>query len=147
MTTAQTGAPIDPSHRVKALIALTQELTDIFLQENTALKERRPAAIAPLQADKARLAAAYAKSIRQIAEDRSLVSDAGDALLDELREITRIFEDGAREQRALLSAAQTAGERVMQAVADEAAAQNAAPGYGAPEKAAGAAPLAIDERA
>ena len=139
-------AQIDPSHRVRALIALTEELTDVLSQENTALKDRRPSAIAPLQADKARLAAAYATTIRQIAADRSLVSGAGDILLDELREITKIFEQRAQEQRALLSAAQSAGESVLRAVADEARAVDAAPGYGAQTDAA-PSPLSLDERA
>ena len=56
----------DPEFRVKALIALTQELTDIFVQENDCLRARNAAGMAPLQEDKARLAAAYATTIRQI---------------------------------------------------------------------------------
>lgn len=120
---------VDPTSRVKALIALTEELTSIFVQENESLKTRRPGAIAPLQSDKARLAGAYAQSIRQIAKDRGLVDAAGDELLADLKEITRTFEQRVAEQRALLGGAQKASESVLRAVAEEAATDKASGQY------------------
>jgi len=152
----------DPEFRVKALIALTQELTDIFVQENDCLRARNAAGMAPLQEDKARLAAAYATTIRQIADDRDCAAPAGEALLSQLRSITKIFEARAAEQRALLNGAQQAGESVLKAIAAELTAQEQAPGYGetgrgvsstaaqAPGSDAGRAahrPLAINENA
>ncbi|MEX0645659.1 MAG: hypothetical protein WD076_10125, partial [Parvularculaceae bacterium] len=77
-----TSIHMDAATRVRTLIALTEELASIISDENSALSERRPRDIAPLQADKARLAAAYAQSIRDIAADRSLVDGAGDTLLE-----------------------------------------------------------------
>ena len=139
---------VDPAMRVKALIALTQELTSIFTQENDSLRERRPADMAPLQADKARLAAAYAQSIRQVAQDRSLVDGAGDGLLEQLKEITRTFESRANEQRALLSGAQAASEGVLRAVADEAEAAASTSAYNNPSErnsAANATPITLNE--
>jgi hypothetical protein len=121
------SAVMDPAFRVKTLIALTEELTSIISRENALLAERRPQAILPLQDDKARLAAAYAQSIRQIAMDRTSISGAGAALIEELKSITRAFEERATEQRALLDGARRASEGVMRAVAAEAAAP--APGY------------------
>ncbi len=143
----------DPALRVRALIALTEELGAIIEQENSHLRARRPRDLSPLQADKARLAAAYAEAIREVACDRAAIGAAGEALLTKLREITREFETRAGEQRALLETAMETGEGVMRAIAAEVAA-NAAPSYGAGEKlpgdpGAGAAwgPLSVDERA
>jgi hypothetical protein len=123
-----TAAALDATTRVRSLIAITEELTAIFDRENAALNARRPREIAPLQADKARLAAAYAQSIRDIAADRRVVAGAGSILIEKLRELTKTFEQRADEQRALLEAARRAAAGVVKAVADEAAAA-ATPAY------------------
>lgn len=137
--------------RVKTLIALTEELTEIFVRENESLAARRPSELIPFQHDKARLAAAYAQSIREIAADRNVVAGASDTLMEQLREITRTFEDRATEQRALLEGAQLGAEGVLKAVATEAAAISAAPGYesntGGKRAQRAAAPVALNERA
>lgn len=141
---------MDPVLRVKAMIALTQELTAIFVEENAALKARRPGDMALLQADKARLAAAYANTIRQVGEDRRLVDGAGDDLLAQLKDITRTFEARAREQRALLAGAQKAGESVLRAIADEVATQTKPQTYGgngAASDAGDTAPMRLSEQA
>lgn len=141
------GADMDPALRVETLIALTEELSAIFERENDALTGRRHAEIAPLQADKARLAAAYAQSIRAVAANRGLVASAGAELIERLRETTLVFERRASDQRALLDGARRASEGVLRAVAEEAAA-GSAPAYaaGAPRRPA-SGPLAIDENA
>lgn len=140
---------IDPAVRVETLIAMTEELTAIFVKENEALAARRPGDLAPLQADKARLAAAYAQSIRAIAADRSLVVGAGDELMQRLRAITLDFETRAGEQRALLDGARLAAEGVLRAVAEEAGAKDAAVGYSGPKtsRPLSSAPLAVNEKA
>jgi len=124
-----TSIHMDAATRVRTLIALTEELASIITDENAALTARRPADIAPLQADKARLAAAYAQSIRDIAADRSLVDGAGDTLLEALKSVTKVFEKRALEQGALLNGARLAAEGVMRAVAAEAATVAADPAY------------------
>jgi len=136
------SAAMEPHLRVKTLIALTEELTAIIARENTLLSEQRPQAILPLQDDKARLASAYAQSIRQIAADRSSVSGAGAALIEQLKEITAAFERRAGEQRALLEGAMRASEGVMRAIAAEAAPTT--PGY---EDADKRAPIILDRKA
>jgi hypothetical protein len=137
-----TDAP-DPAARVSMLIALTEQLTAIISRENELLESRRPAELSALQPEKARLAAAYAQSIRTVAEDRASVSRAGDALISELRALTETFEARARRQRALLEAARAAGESLVRAIADEAASR-AEPGYAVSRD---AAPIAVDEKA
>ena len=88
--------------RVRTLIALTEELTAIFAEENASLAAGRPEELILYQDDKSRLAAAYQDSIRRIAADRAVLDDAGDPLLEELRTITCAFEQRAAEQHALL---------------------------------------------
>lgn len=140
-----TAAAPDATTRVKTLIALTEELTAIIARENELLHARRPQDLTALQPDKARLAAAYAQSIRHIAADRSSVAGAGEGLIDKLREITRTFEARAQHQRALLDGARAASESVLRAVADEAGKADE-PGYGA-KRAVNAAPLILDSKA
>ncbi|MCA8888459.1 MAG: hypothetical protein KDA46_06515 [Parvularculaceae bacterium] len=137
-----TEMAIEATTRVKTLIALTEELTSIIEQENTLLHERRPQAIAPLQNDKARLAAAFAQSIREIARDRASVAGASDALMIKLRELTATFEQRAEEQHALLDGARTATESVLKAVADETREKPASYGDGADKT----APLILNQR-
>ena len=146
-----TATTLDAATRVRTLIALTEELTDIFVKENQCLAERKPREMAPLQADKARLAAAYAQSIREIAADRSVVDGAGDALMEQLRAITQEFEARATDQRALLDGARYAAEGVLRAVADEAGKAERDPAYGASSSGAKAparaAAIAVNEEA
>lgn len=139
-----TTATLDPATRVKTLIALTEELTAIITRENELLSARRPREISELQPDKARLAAAYAQSIRHVAADRTSVSGAGEGLIAKLKEITKTFEERARHQRALLDGARAASESVVRAVAEEAG-KTAEPGYGQVRGAT--APIVVDDKA
>ena len=118
-----------PTDRVQSLIEITQSLSTIFAQENTLLESHRPREMAPLQAEKARLAAAYAKSIRDIATNRSLVDGAGDELLSTLKDITRTFEERAAHQKSLLDGASKASEGLVKAIAAEAHAAQSQPTY------------------
>ena len=136
----------DPTERVRALMDITQSLSAIFAQENELLETRRPREIAPLQAEKARLAAAYAQSIRDVAQNRATVQSADSTLLAELRDITASFEERAAHQRALLEGAAKAGEGVIKAIADEAAAQQQSQNYGSTTTPM-SAPISVNENA
>ena len=105
MTTLETiPAPAD---RIAALIDITESLNLIFEEENEAIEEERAEDAAPLQEEKARLASAYAQSIRAVAADRAGVSGVDQAMLVRLRAVTVTFEARAARQRALLD--QSAG--------------------------------------
>ena len=132
--------------RIETLIALTEDLSVIFEKENELLRTRRPQEILPLQEDKARLAAAYAQSIRDVAQDRADIAGANSALLETLRDITRRFEKNANEQRALLDGARHATEGVLRAIADEAENENDA-NYADKSAAKSSAPIVLNERA
>lgn len=98
-----------PDERIETLIAITRALADIFETENLALFERSAGDLAPLQPVKARLAAAYAQSVRLVAADRRAAIGAPEALLSDLREATEAFTARAARQRALLEGHGLAG--------------------------------------
>ena len=133
--------------RIKSLIELTESLSDIFVEENILLSTQRPSAIAPLQEEKARLAAAYAQSIREVATSRTAVSGADSALLRKLRTITKTFQERAADQHALLEGARQAAEGVVNAVAEEAAKDKQPSKYAGDAGAVTPAPIILDESA
>jgi hypothetical protein len=122
--------------RVRALIDLTEALSAVVAQENAILATRRPRDLEPLQAEKARLAAAYARSIRDIAADRGHIAGASAPLIEQLRDLTKTFEGRAMRQQALLDGATKAGEGLLRAVAQEAGRAGEVRG-----------PVVLDERA
>lgn len=127
---------LSAEERVRALIELTESLNDLVTRENDILSTRRPRDLASLQAEKARLAGAYAGAIRDIARDRAVVAGAGGPLIEKLRELTKTFEGCALRQQALLEGATKAGEGLVRAVAEEAGRASHA-----------RAPVVLDERA
>jgi hypothetical protein len=131
-----TTEPMTAEARVRALIDLTESLSALVTQENDILATRRPRDLAPLQAEKARLAAAYAGAIRDIASDRTTVAGASAPLIEKLREMTKTFEGCAMRQQALLEGATKAGEGLVRAVASEASRAASRP-----------APVVLDESA
>ncbi len=143
MTTLAT----DAVERIKSLIEITESLSNIFVEENNLLSTQRAAAIAPLQEEKARLAAAYAQSIRDIAANRGVVGGADSALLTKLRGITKTFEERAADQHALLTGARQAAEGVVKAVSEEVAASKTQASYGDERIPAEPAPIICDESA
>lgn len=100
-----------PAERIKALIDITESLNLIFEEENAAIEDRRPEDAAPLQAEKARLASAYAQSIRAVAADRKGAAALDQALLSRLRTVTASFEARAVRQRTLLDGGFEASSR------------------------------------
>ena len=102
MNHAESSLETDAESHVGALIDITLSLSAIVEQENEALVARRTGDIAPLQAEKARLAAAYAQSIRAVAANRAAASSADPGLLSRLRALTESFEAMALRQRDLL---------------------------------------------
>lgn len=143
--------------RIAHLIDLTRALSDVFAEENALLATQRPSAIAPLQAEKSRLAAAYATAIRDIAHNRHLVEGTEDTMLETLRHMTDRFNSLATDQKNLLAGANRARIAVVQAIAAEADAGPAKSGtreFSSVYKPAGmnaspsaSTPISINERA
>lgn len=93
----------DTQMRVHSLIKITQRLTDIFIEENELLETRRPNEIIPFQEEKAKLAAAYAQLIRNVASNRRKIGGISEELMQTLRDLTINFEQSAQKQHALLN--------------------------------------------
>lgn len=102
MPPANSEAETSATQRVQALIEITQSLNEIFEQENAALIAQQVSELQQYQADKARLAASYAVSIRNVAADRNTIRTVAPEVLLELREMTACFEAHAAHQRFLL---------------------------------------------
>ncbi len=110
MTALETIHSPEAADRIAALIDITESLNLIFEEENEAIEEDRPEDAAPLQEEKARLASAYAQSIRMIAADRIGVAAVDQAALVRLRAVTAVFEARAAHQRALLDGVEETAE-------------------------------------
>jgi hypothetical protein len=103
MTQHSYGPDANPAAHIQTLIDLTASLNLIFEEENAAIEAQRASDVAPLQAEKARLASAYAQSIRAIAADRAGMGAVDHDLLLQLRQVTERFETRAAHQRSLLN--------------------------------------------
>jgi hypothetical protein len=110
-----TDAAPDAAARIQSLITLTQSLSDLFERENILIANGRPDELGPLQAEKKRLAAAYAQSIRALADARALIDGADALLLEELRSMTASFEARAARQKTLLERASGGGAKAPMA--------------------------------
>ena len=102
MPPANSDSETSATQRVQALIEITQSLNEIFEQENAALIAQQVSELQQYQADKARLAASYAVSIRNVSADRNTIRTVAPEVLLELREMTACFEAHAAHQRFLL---------------------------------------------
>lgn len=117
--TAADAAALSPTERVERLIDLTERLGGVIGKENELITTRRAREIAPYQAEKTRLAAAYAEEIRAIAADRNRYRGASERLIAKLKQLTREFEDKAAHQRALIDGVKRVSEGLIKAVAEE----------------------------
>ncbi|MEO0320921.1 MAG: hypothetical protein AAF199_08535, partial [Pseudomonadota bacterium] len=115
---AQTDIDTAP---IEELIAMTRALTVIFEEENQHLSAGDAGAIANLQAEKNRLAIAYATAIRTLATNRAGASRLDAALMETLRGLTGRFTALANDQRNILRGAQLAHKGLVDAVVSAAA--------------------------
>ncbi|WP_411820604.1 hypothetical protein ABFZ85_04775 [Hyphococcus formosus] len=116
MPPANSEAETSATQRVQALIEITQSLNEIFEQENAALIAQQVSELQQYQADKARLAASYAVSIRNVAADRNTIRTVAPEVLLELREMTACFEAHAAHQRFLLEKISERREKTAQSI-------------------------------
>ena len=119
----------EKSQKIENLIELTNALADLFTQENNLLSAHKASEIAPIQAEKARLANAYGTAIRDLAANRSAYDDVSDSLMQCLRDTTERFTGLAQTQHALLDGANQSASRVVEAVREASVQERS--GYGA----------------
>ncbi|MEO1706566.1 MAG: hypothetical protein AAFR69_02425 [Pseudomonadota bacterium] len=112
----ETAPQDDNVSRIEELIALTGSLTTLFEQENRHLTAGETLNFADLQAEKNRLALAYATAIRSLAESRAKAGALDPNLLEILRGLTARFTALANDQRNILQGTQTAHKGLVEAV-------------------------------
>lgn len=104
MTTVHLDREYNAANCVRSLISVTEALNDLIDKENDAISAGRTDEIAPYQAEKARLAASHARSIKTLAANRAAFCTVDESLLTELRAHTQTFEARIEKQQILLGA-------------------------------------------
>ncbi|WP_425408469.1 hypothetical protein [Hyphococcus sp.] len=102
MTTITFEREYNAANCVRSLISVTEALSDLIARENSALNAGRAEEIRPYQAEKARLAASHARSIKTLSANRAAFCAVEESLLIELRTLTTDFETRLEEQQALM---------------------------------------------
>lgn len=87
---------------VRSLISVTEALNELIGKENDAISAGRPDDVGPFQAEKARLAATHARSIKTLSANRAAFCAVDESLLIELRAHTETFEMRIQKQQMLL---------------------------------------------
>ena len=104
-----------------SLTEITERLAEIILQENQALKQRRPRELAETQAEKERLANEYEGKMRDFQSDPKLITrlQAGD--VDRLKAATGRFQDALEDHRRLIQTTKSVTERMLREITREVA--------------------------
>jgi ABC-type transporter Mla subunit MlaD len=146
---------MDNVARIQALMAAAGRLIRLIEQENEHLAAMQPQRIAETLDEKAGLTRTYAALSRDIKADPALLAALGQAVRAELADVLKRFDQAVTANEHHLKAMRIANERVMKAIVDAHAAQQAVTaGYSstggppAPARSAQAAPrsIAVDRR-
>ena len=141
----------NPTDRAEQLLALTERLTALVVDETSRIRARQPLLEGAPADEKQRLANAYRLELARVKDDRSLIEGAPAALLDQLRERTARLQEELDSHEAALSAIKVVTEGLVQAMAEEIARQrNGEAPYGAQgatAQPAGPRPAVLDRRA
>ncbi len=117
--------------RVTQLIALTERLTALIAAEALAFEQHRPQDAAAQIEETSRLANAYRHESARIRQDPSLIEGASRDQRLRLIQATEAFDAVLARQGRALHAAKTVTEGLVQAIAQEVAAQRSSgTGYG-----------------
>ena len=117
--------------RVHQLIALTERLTELIAAEAQAFESHRPQDAAALVEETSRLANLYRHESARIRANPDLIAPANAEDRTRLMRATEAFDAVLARQGRALEAARTVTEGLVQAIANEVAAQRAkSVGYG-----------------
>jgi hypothetical protein len=121
MTTAP--APDTPQQRVLDLIAMTERLNQLIGDQAKAFEARRPQDATPGLEETSRLANLYRQETQRVRADPSLIAGAAPEFRARLLRATEAFDVVMARQHRALTAAKTVTEGLVQAIAQEVAAQ------------------------
>lgn len=117
----------DPVDRARQLAVLTDRLASLIIQETALYAARQPGLPPDLAAEKMKLANIYRMELQRIAQDRTLVAGIPASDKTRLTEATQAFQAALAAHGRALGAIRAISEGVVKAIADEVAAQRAAP--------------------
>ena len=109
------------STRVEQLIALTERLTALMVQQAQAFEAHRPQDAAARLEEAAQLSNLYRHESARVREDRLLVASAPVPLRRRLIQATEAFDAVLARQSRALNASKTITEGLVQAIATEVA--------------------------
>ena len=105
--------------RIAGIIAVLNRLSEIVTQETALLQHRRPQALSETNAEKERLAATYARELREIKANPVLIKSASDAEKEALKSAMTAFQETMDEHARRLIVVKSVTESMVQAVAEE----------------------------
>ena len=118
---AAPGNPLPVPQIVASLLAVTEALARLVIEENKRLEARRPRDIEPLQEEKQTLTLAYGRELAQLRASPDWPARISAADRERLRDATRLFEAAVGENRRRLSAMRTISDGIIKAIGDAAA--------------------------
>jgi hypothetical protein len=126
------NAPPSPNaERATQLVALTRRLTDLLAAETRAFEARRPHEAALHVEEVGQLANVYRRESARLKDNPALLDGISPRLKGELMQATQTFEAVLARHGRALEAAKAITEGLVQAIAQEVAAQRArGAGYG-----------------
>lgn len=113
----------DPTHRAEQLVAVTERLTALVLEDTRRIDAREPPLDGAEGDEKARLSNAYRLELARIKQDRTLIEGADPAILTRLRATTVSLHEALAGYELALGAVKLVSEGLVHAMADEVARQ------------------------
>ena len=131
MSPSLTIAAADPSDHVDQLLALTERLAALLIEQTRLFEARRPQDAAAITARAADLATLYRRESARVRSNPLILAGAPRTKRERLLEATRAFEVVLKRHGAAIYACKTVTEGLVRAVAQEVAQRRAPPaGYG-----------------
>jgi len=107
--------------RISSLIEITKRLAKVIQQETTLLKQRRPADLADLQAEKTQLGAAYEEELTIVGQNSDFLVKEAPQEMQELQKVIAWFRKILDEHGRVLAAAKVVTERMVRNISEEVA--------------------------
>jgi len=117
---------MDANNQIEDLMAITGRLADLLREENQALRDRKPDAVAALLEGKLTLCRAYEARIQALIEKPDELVGADPGLRKKLQDLGLKLDSLMEENARLLKVGVEAGRRVVATVAE--AVKNCNPG-------------------
>jgi DnaJ-domain-containing protein 1 len=112
---------VSATERVSALIEITKRLGQVIQQETQLLKQRRPADLVALQAEKTQLGAAYEEELSIVGKNSDFLAKEAPTEMKELQTVVSWFRKILDEHGRVLAAAKVVTERMVRNISEEVA--------------------------